>query len=236
MDAADQLPAVPDELDVLCELVAFNRLDIVELGCGNARAVRTLLQRHPDCRATCLEVDAIQHAKNLAQPQERLTFLAAAAQSIPLPDASFDLALMQKSLHHVPGAAMLTALAEVARVLRPGGLFYVAEPIYDGALNAITVLYNDEGVVRAAAQAALDAALADGGRWEAVTERRYAVPVRFANFADFEQRMMRPTFADHRLDDAKIARVAAAFAPHCGPDGASFVRPMHVRLLRRSAA
>jgi hypothetical protein len=27
--------------------------------------------------------------------------------------------------------------------------------------------------------------------------------------------------------------VRAAFEPHCGPDGAHFQRPMHVRLLRR---
>ena len=51
-------------------------------------------------------------------------------------------------------------LAEVARVVKPGGWFYVSEPIYGGALNQIVRLYNDEGTVRAAAQAALDRALA----------------------------------------------------------------------------
>ncbi|HJW56822.1 MAG TPA: hypothetical protein VJ577_16260 [Burkholderiaceae bacterium] len=55
--------------------------------------------------------------------------------------------------------------------------------------------------------------------------------VRFRDFVEFEQRMMRPTFADHQLDDAKIAAVNAAFTPHCGPDGVYFTRPMHVRLL-----
>jgi hypothetical protein len=45
--------------------------------------------------------------------------------------------------------------------------------------------------------------------------------------------MMRPTFADHHIDDALQARVAAAFAPHCTAEGARFVRPMHVRLLQR---
>jgi hypothetical protein len=57
--------------------------------------------------------------------------------------------------------------------------------------------------------------------------------VHFRDFADFEQRMMRPTFADHQLDDAKMAAVRAVFEPHCGADGATFTRPMHVRLLRR---
>lgn len=66
-----------------------------------------------------------------------------------------------------------------------------------------------------------------------VAERRLEMPVRFKDFADFEQRMMRPTFADHRIDDAKLAMVQASFAAHYGPGGAQFNRPMHVRLLQR---
>jgi hypothetical protein len=45
---------------------------------------------------------------------------------------------------------------------------------------------------------------------------------------------MRPTFADHRIDDAQLAAVRAAFTPHLGAGGAHFQRPMHVRLLRRT--
>ena len=143
--------------------------------------------------------------------------------------------MMLKSLHHVPIPAMDTALAEVARVVRPGGWFYVSEPIYGGALNEIVRLYNDEGVVRAAAQSAIDRALAAGTHWEAAGERRFAQPARFADWAEFAQRMLYPSFADHQITPAIEARVQAAFMPHCGPDGASFVRPMHVRLLRRKA-
>ena len=64
---------------------------------------------------------------------------------------------------------------------------------------------------------------------------RFETPVRFRDFADFEQRMMRPTYADHRIDDFTLAAARAAFDPHCGADGARFTRPMHVRLLRRLA-
>lgn len=227
-------PLIHDELTVLADLVPLDHQRIIELGCGAARMARTLLQRHPGSRVTGLEVDARQHAKNLADPPPGLTFIAAGAEAIPQPDAAFDLALMLKSLHHVPLPRMGQALDEVARVLRPGGHLYVSEPVYDGALNEIVRLYNDEGVVRAAAQAAVDAALTTG-RWQPVAERRFDMPVRWRDFAEFEQRMMRPTFADHRLDDAKVARVRAAFEPHVGPDGAHFTRPMHVRLLRRIA-
>ncbi len=227
-------PLISDELDVLDQLTPLARRDIVELGCGAAQLARSLLLRHPDSRVTGVEVDERQHAKNLAAPQAGLHFVAGVAQDIPFLDASFDLALMLKSLHHVPLDAMSQALGEVARVLRPGGLLYVSEPVYDGAFNEVIRLFNDEGVVRAAAQAAVNAAVRSG-TWQQVAEQRFAMPVRFTDFAEFEQRMMRPTYADHRIDDAKIATVRAAFEPHMTPDGARFTRPMHVRLLKRLA-
>lgn len=225
---------VDDELDVLAALVPIAGRDIVELGCGAAKVARALLERHPDTRVTGLEVDERQHAKNLASPQAGLQFVAAGAQSIPVADTSYDVALMLKSLHHVPMPLLAQALTEVARVLRPRGYLYVSEPVYGGPLNDVIRLFNDEGAVRAAAQAAVDAALKTGV-WERVAERFFEMPVSFKDFADFEQRMMRPTFADHRIDAAKLAEVSAAFVRHMKADGAHFTRPMHVRVLRKLA-
>lgn len=225
-------PRLEDELDLLEALLPLDRLDIVELGCGKAALARALLTRHPGSRVTGLEVDERQHAKNLVAPQAGLHFVAGGAQAIPFPDASFDLALMLKSLHHVPVPLMPQALAEVARVLRPGGWLYVSEPVFAGPFNDVVRLFNDEGVVRAAAQQALDEALRTGP-WDSAADHRFTMPAHFTDFDDFDRRHMRPTFADHGIDDAKRARVRAAFLPHCGPEGAHFERPMHVRLLRR---
>ena len=223
---------VDDELDVLTGLIPITGQDIIELGCGAARLARSMLARYPHCRVTGLEVDERQHAKNLASPQPGLHFVAGGAQSIPFADASFDLALMLKSLHHVPMPLLSQALSEAARVLRPRGVLYVSEPVYGGPLNELTRLFNDEGVVRAAAQAAIDAALGTAS-WEQEAERFFEMPVRFKDFEDFEQRMMRPTYADHRIDEAKQVEVAAAFEPHMNAEGAYFTRPMHVRVLRK---
>ena len=164
-----------------------------------------------------------------------MQFLAGSAAAATFGDASFDGALMLKSLHHVPMDAMDAALTEVARVVRPGGLLYVSEPIYGGAFNELVRLYNDEGVVRTAAQAALDRAVAAGIHWQAEAERRFAQPVRFRDWPDFAQRMLYPSFADHGITPALEARVRAKFEPHLGPEGARFMRPLHVRLLRRRA-
>ncbi|MFP8781311.1 class I SAM-dependent methyltransferase [Hydrogenophaga sp. RWCD_12] len=229
----DHLSLVRDELDLLAELVPLAEQRILELGCGNARLARSLLERFAGSEVVGLEVDSVQHAKNLAAPQERLLFLAASAEAVPFPRRSFDGAMMLKSLHHVPIPAMDAALAEVARVLRSGGWFYVSEPIYGGALNEIVRLYNDEGVVRAAAQAAVDRALAAGKDWLPVEDRCFAQVVRFAGWADFAQRMLYPSFVELQITPDIEARVKAAFEALCGSDGVRFVRPMHARLLRR---
>jgi SAM-dependent methyltransferase len=227
-------PSFDDELDLLAALVPLANQDIIELGCGAAALARGLLQRHPESRIVGLEVDERQHAKNLAKPQAGLRFMAGVSQDIPFENASFDLAMMLKSLHHVPMPLMEKALNEAARVLRPGGHLYVSEPVYAGPFNEVVKIFNDEGVVREAAQRALDAAVANGV-WEQAAERRFVMPMRFTDFADFEQRMMRPTFADHHIDEAKLQAVRVALAPHLTPDGIHFMRPMHVRLLKRLA-
>jgi 5-methylcytosine-specific restriction endonuclease McrA len=48
--------------------------------------------------------------------------------------------------------------------------------------------------------------------------------------------MLYPSFADHRITDDLRHRVKAAFEPYCSAEGASFTRPMHVRLLQKPQA
>lgn len=224
---------VTDELELLAERVdlpAHPR--IIELGCGAAHLSRKLLQRYPASTVTGLEVDERQMAKNLERPQERLHFVNAGAQAIPFGDSSFDLALMLKSLHHVPLDLLDQALAEVHRVLRPQGLLYVSEPVFAGALNEVMRLFHDEEVVRAAALAAVQRAVASGA-WEQVNEVFFETPVHYRDFAEFEQRMIGVTFVTHKLDATTLAAVRARFEPHMTADGAHFVRPMRVNLLRK---
>jgi ubiquinone/menaquinone biosynthesis C-methylase UbiE len=231
---ADDLPLWGHELDLMERLLPLHTGRFLELGCGAARLAREWLARHPQAHITALEVDAVQMAKNQHSTTDRLSFVSAGAQAIPAPAACFDGAFMLKSLHHVPMPDLDAATQELARVLKPGAWLYVSEPIYAGALNDIVKLFNDEGVVRPAAQAALDRAVAQG-QFEPVSEHRFAQAVSYANFETFAQRMLYPSFADHHVTPLLLAEVAAAYAPHQREDGAHFVRPMHVRLLRRAA-
>jgi len=230
------VPLIDDELALLARLVSLPQTRLIELGCGAARLARDLVQGFTGAQVTGLEVDERQMAKNLAAPAvPGLNFVAAPAQDIPFADASFDGALMLKSLHHVALPQMARALAEVARVLKAGGWLYVSEPVYDGPLNEIMRLFNDEGVVRAAAQQALDATI-DAGVWVRADDIRFEMPVQFADFAEFEQRMMRPTYANHAIDEPLRQAIRQRFESHLGPrGGVALTRPMHVRLLRKPA-
>lgn len=224
---------VVNELDLLESLLDLQQHPrVIELGCGAAQLARQMLARHPQCTIVGLEVDQRQHAKNLAAPQAGLEFLNAGAQDIPFEAARFDLAMMLKSLHHVPMDLMSQALSEIHRVLRPDGLLYVSEPVFAGALNEVMRLFNDEEQVRAAAIAALAGAV-ESGAWERVTQRHFEVPVHYDDFADFERRMIGVTYADHRLGADILRAVRDRFEAHMGPDGADFVRPMRIDLLRR---
>lgn len=224
---------VPDELDVLASLVELAGARILEAGCGAAQLARELLVRYPGAHVTGIDPDERQLAKNRARPQERLEFLHGGADALPFADASFDGTLMLKSLHHVPADAMDRALAEIARVLRPRGWLYVSEPVFAGEFNELVRLFNDEELVRAQAQSALDRALASGA-WTQEAERRFEMPVEFASFAQFGERMFSPTFAERQVDEATQREVRRRYVQHAGGEGpAHFTRPMHVRLLRK---
>ena len=224
---------IDDELDLLQSLVDLDQHpNLIELGCGAADLSRKLLARYPGCEVTGLEVDERQHAKNLLKPAEHLHFVQSGAQAIPFAAEGFELALMLKSLHHVPLDLLGQALSEVHRVLRPTGLLYISEPVFAGPLNEVMRLFHDEEQVRAAALRALHLAVSSGA-WEQVSETFFDMPVHYRDFAEFEQRMMAVTYASHNLDEATLQAVRSRFEPHMTANGAHFVRPMRVNLLRR---
>ena len=224
---------ISEELDLLQSLVNLvHHARIIELGCGSADVSRKLLALYPSCQITGLEVDERQHVKNLLNPVQGLQFVQAGAQSIPFRADHFDLALMLKSLHHVPLDQMGPALSEVHRVLRPEGMLYVSEPVFDGALNEVMRLFHDEELVRAAALRAIQEAVCSGA-WEQLSETLFETPVHFRDFAEFEKRLIDITYVTHRLDAGTLKRVRDRFEAHMTAAGACFVRPMRVNLLRK---
>ncbi|MCB1772311.1 MAG: class I SAM-dependent methyltransferase [Gammaproteobacteria bacterium] len=234
--ASHEALAVSSDFEQLQALRPGDGAHWLELGCGAAFTTRRLAESFPGLRITAMEVDRTQHEKNLAiDDLPNVTFRFGGAEHIGLPDASVDVVIMLKSLHHVPLDLMDSALREIARVLRPGGFAYISEPVYAGPFNEILRLFNDEKKVR---QAAFDAVAAcvESGLLALDREVHFHAVTRFEGFAEFERRIIGATHSAFDVDDALLARVRAAFAPHVGDDGfAQFHQPMRLDLLRKAA-
>ncbi|MSQ69020.1 MAG: class I SAM-dependent methyltransferase [Gammaproteobacteria bacterium] len=213
--------------------LALDDKDILELGCGRADLTRLIARGGPGRRVLALEVDEIQHAKNLMLTDlPNVQFKLAGAQAIPVATASMDVVFMFKSLHHVPLDAMQAALHEVARVLRPGGYAYLSEPIFAGAFNDILQIFHNEQRVRAAAFAAITAVVA-GGALECVEQIFFNAPLHFPNFEAFDRQVIGVTHTRHVLTPATYAEVRARFAQHMGAGGVHLPQPLRVDLLRK---
>ena len=229
------IPRTCPERDIYNELLQLDGRDILELGCGRAEITRAIASEGENRRITALEVDDIQHRNHLAiEDLPNVRFVLAGAEAIPAPDAAFDIVFMFKSLHHVPLELMDKALAEIRRVLKPGGLAYISEPVFAGDFNEILRLFHDEQKVRRAAFEAVKRAV-DTGVLGLEQELFFHSPMRFDDFADFEARILKVTHTHHQLSDDLYAQVKRRFESHMGPDGAHFNMPIRVDLLQKDA-
>ncbi len=221
------------ESEVYNDLLSLDGKHILELGCGSAEITRNIATSGVNRKITALEVDQIAHEKNLQITDlPNVTFGLAGAQDIPLEDESVDVVFMFKSLHHVPIELMQPSMREIKRVLKPGGLAYISEPVFAGDFNEILRLFHDEQKVR---QAAFDTIkkVVDEGLFKLVEETFFNSPMKFENFAEFENNTIKATHSSHKLDEKLFDLVKQRFELHLGVDGANFLMPVRVDLLQK---
>jgi ubiquinone/menaquinone biosynthesis C-methylase UbiE len=102
---------------------------ILEIGCGRgagARLIRNIF--HPShIHATDLDVEMIRMAHAYLRPEDRtgIDFSVVDAAMLPFPERSMDAVFGFGVLHHVPD--WQSALKEVVRVLKPGGIYFFEE-------------------------------------------------------------------------------------------------------------
>jgi hypothetical protein len=104
--------------------------------------------------------------------------------------------------------------------------------VFAGELNEINRIFHDEERVRQAAFHALCRAVATGVL-ELVTERFIRITRAFADFADYERKVIGATYNDNRLTAAQYDQVRRKFEAHLTPEGARFDAPMRIDLLRK---
>jgi len=220
-----------NEVKLMLETLPFDGARVLELGCGRAEKTRLLAETGRVREIVATEVDVIQHTKNLQTTDlPMVRFEHGGAEAIPAADASVDIVLMFKSLHHVPVPLMDQALTEIARVLRPGGVAWISEPVYAGDLNEVFRLFHDEKTVREEAFAAVCRAV-ERGPLRLRQQLFFNTRSFFTDFAEFDARMIRVTHSDHKLSPALYAAVREKFDSFMTPTGATFINPQRVDLL-----
>ena len=142
---------------------------------------------------------------------------------------------MFKSLHHVPTERMDSAFSEISRVLKPGGLAYISEPVYAGDFNDILRLFHDEKTVREAAFAAETRAVSSR-LLSLVMQHFFRQTMHFESFGQFEDQVIRVTHTDHTLSPEIAEAVRQKFNRHMTPSGVDFHMPIRVDLLRKHGA
>jgi ubiquinone/menaquinone biosynthesis C-methylase UbiE len=221
------------EVEIYNSLLSLDNCHILELGCGKAEITRNIVTSGQNRRITALEVDEIAHQKNMQVTDlPDVTFILAGAEEIPLENESVDVAMMFKSLHHVPVNLMQQAMHEIYRVLKPGGLLYISEPVFAGEFNEILRLFHDEQAVRQAAFNTITKVVEEG-LYELVDEIFFNSPMHFSGFAEFENNTIKATHSNHQLDNDLYKLVKTRFEQYVGEDGARFLMPIRVDLLRR---
>jgi ubiquinone/menaquinone biosynthesis C-methylase UbiE len=113
---------------------------VLEYGCGEGWTTLDLARRAAHVSAFDISPQAIDNAQlSVAKAglAPRCTLKVLAAEQLDFPDESFDAAIGFAILHHLD---MDKALAELHRVLRPGGIAYFAEPL---ATNPFIQIYRN---------------------------------------------------------------------------------------------
>lgn len=223
---------VDTDLALLERLVQPTGKDVVDIGCGGGRLVRELVDL--GARAVGVEISEQQLAAAVAHDGGKGgRYVVGRGEDLPLEDATMDAAVFMRTLHHVAPAEQTAALREAARVLRPGGVVYVVEPLAEGDYFELVSMVEDEVEVREAAQRALRDAAGAGLRRQTTVE--YEVAMTISSIAALRVRVVSVDPDRAAVFDAVEQQLGHALARLGEPGGAPgerrFLQPMRADLL-----
>lgn len=108
------------------------RRHVLDLGCGEGQIARALCRANEVIEIIGLDPSNAQlsNARNVASPA--ISYVQGAAEQVPFADGSFDGVVCCLAIEHCEDVDRV--LNEVARVLGPGGLFFllINHPMYQG--------------------------------------------------------------------------------------------------------
>lgn len=108
----------------------ITKLDHLELGCGTGQFLCQVKENFPHINLTGIDLSEpyLEKARETLTGFNQIELLQAAAENLPLADQSVDMINAIYLFHELPPKIRRQVFSEIARVLRPGGLFILADP------------------------------------------------------------------------------------------------------------
>lgn len=147
------------------------RMTLVDVACGTGRLLRQVRLCYPALKLTGIDLSRpyLDEARRHLRGLRAADLIEASAEIMPLADASADIVTSVFLFHELPPAVRRQVTSEIARVLKPGGLFVFLDslqmgdrPAWDGLLEAFPVRFH-EPYYRHYATEDLDRLFADCG-------------------------------------------------------------------------
>ena len=111
------------------ELQNKNDLRLLDVGCGTGFSLVWLGERYRSSKA--FGVDVSPHAADLWRLRNLDTVAVASADGLPFNANEFDLVTCFDVIYQLDADRARGAVAEMLRVLKPGGLLFIREPAYN---------------------------------------------------------------------------------------------------------
>jgi ubiquinone/menaquinone biosynthesis C-methylase UbiE len=110
------------------------RMNLLDVAAGTGRFLTFVKDNWPRLHTTVLDLSPayLAEARKALKPWRDATFIEANAEAIPLDDASQDVVTAIYLFHELPPKVRAVVAKEIARVLKPGGLFVLVDSIQPG--------------------------------------------------------------------------------------------------------
>lgn len=119
-------------------------VELLDVACGTGRFLTQIMETFPRLLASGIDLSPnyAAHARELLKPWPHVEVMEGQAETMPIEDSSLDVAVCIYLFHELPPRVRPDVIKEIARVLKPGGLFVMADsaqfgdiPNLDGILE-----------------------------------------------------------------------------------------------------